>query len=829
MRRLSPIILVAAVLSAQTAAADDLWPLPPGAVARVGSTRLRHGHTNLDLSFSLDGKLLASLDFDGSVCIWDAASGQVQRHFPIDGEFNLEYGWGIRQIWLTEGGKRLVIGGEKIFGCVDVASGRKLTTDAVPSTNIQFVTVSRDRKTAAAGALDGSIQIIELETGHQTAHIDPPKSAKPERFYAAFSRDAKTLYVADAGERAITEFDVASGTAKSTISYKGAILDSFAVSHDGSKIAIAAHYYVLESKPYFVAIQTLGDGKGWRTVRPKSHEPIVEFSEDDRYLVSCDADSLESFDLVRERRVRHETLNFWSHSLSLSGSVAALGVGAGQIGVVDFLSGKWKLGTGRISGPVMDLRFRNENRELLIDADTRSIWDWKRNEAIERHWNVGVLSPDLSVRAIRVGGAVIAQNAESGRIISVFWTGEPDYFERDLIFSADSRTLFTNHRDIRAWDVATGKRKYSIQSSEDVPNWPVAAGGVVGMIRCRFVPGADSEVDEYYSQFWDIKTGRPLNLPSPALPVESDRLMLSPDGTKAAACVIGQGCKPPISRNVVVWDVHSGRQVRSLPIESASPDSLLFSPDGRSLVSAGRVAIKVAKSDDNPDGEAFRNEIWLWEVATGKKRRIFDGHSSTITVLAYSTDGRFLATASQDAAIFVWDVYGLLPSETRLAHASSDQLWQELGNDSTRSFEAIRALVARSDQALPLFRTKLKPDASPDKAKVDRWIKDLVDERFPIRENASRRLAALGDSVLSKLLAAVAGAKSAEQSHRLHALIEQLSEISPNELPRLRAIEVLEHIGNADAKALLAELAKGEPGTRFTREVCETLKRLGKK
>src|SRR5205823_3534926 len=57
----------------------DLYgdPLPPGAVARLGTIRLRH-HDASGVTFSKDGKRLISFSsWDGAVCVWDAASGKL--------------------------------------------------------------------------------------------------------------------------------------------------------------------------------------------------------------------------------------------------------------------------------------------------------------------------------------------------------------------------------------------------------------------------------------------------------------------------------------------------------------------------------------------------------------------------------------------------------------------------------------------------------------------------------------------------------------------------------------------------------------------------------
>lgn len=106
-------------------------------------------------------------------------------------------------------------------------------------------------------------------------------------------------------------------------------------------------------------------------------------------------------------------------------------------------------------------------------------------------------------------------------------------------------------------------------------------------------------------------------------------LAFSPDGNLLASASWDHGLK--------VWEVASGRQVLSLAVDAVGFNSVVFSPDGQTVVASS--------------GKA----VYVWEIGTGRLRRTLGGNPSTVSGIAFSPDGLYLATAGFEGGTRVWD------------------------------------------------------------------------------------------------------------------------------------------------------------------------------
>ncbi len=243
-----------------------------------------------------------------------------------------------------------------------------------------------------------------------------------------------------------------------------------------------------------------------------------------------------------------------------------------------------------------------------------------------------------------------------------------------------------------------------------------------------------------------------------------------------------------------------------------------FSGDGKTLATAGQ-----------------DNQIRLWETATGGERLHLAGHIGQINKLIFADNDRTLISTSSDTTALVWDVTGLRrPAQAvdRQRPAPPGQvLWNALANpDAADGYRAMCCLIAAPADALPLLRSHLKPIEGIEQSRIERMIADLDSDVFAVREKATKELRQLGELAEPAYRRELATRPAPEISRRLQELLEEVvqhhSHPPQDILRQLRAVEVLERIGKAEARTLLETLAAGAEGARQTLEARTALRRL---
>ncbi len=354
-----------------------------------------------------------------------------------------------------------------------------------------------------------------------------------------------------------------------------------------------------------------------------------------------------------------------------------------------------------------------------------------------------------------------------------------------MIFTADGKTLFVAGRHVVGYDIATWKELLSWRLT------PPSNGPRGGSVAVGGAPVSDNDRIGWNS------------------------LAISPDGTRIAAIPWpGSAARGSEEDAIGLYDARTGKRLlRCKGLDTTRPyeKPIVFSTDGQLLTSS--------------DGDS----IYVWEAATGKPVRTFKGHRGTVNALAFSRDDRRLASASSDSTVLIWDATG---SPGRLAtDAALADSWKALaGDDAKRAHDAVWSLARMPEKSIPFLKRQLHPVQPVSREQLERWVKDLDSDQFPVREKAMAELQNVGELAEPELRRILAGKPTLEQRRRIEPILADLESKPPSgeALRSLRALRVLGHAGTADARRLLSELASGAPGAVLTQQSQAALTRLNR-
>ncbi|MGA3167229.1 MAG: hypothetical protein ABSF14_14065 [Terriglobia bacterium] len=305
---------------------------------------------------------------------------------------------------------------------------------------------------------------------------------------------------------------------------------------------------------------------------------------------------------------------------------------------------------------------------------------------------------------------------------------------RDLIYSIavspDGKLLATASADhtVRIWDVRTGKATQSLEFKLDPSSIfsSLEAGSLAGRMFGKvtavvFNPDGRSvaaATNEGTIVLWDVASGQEIcRLPehlqktkkrggvSISLPRHGiDALGLSPDGRFLAAA---EAAEEKVGGTVRVWDVASRQEIQTFKGLAENVNAVAFSPDSLRLAAAmngvpkqpGEATVRIWSVDGwreagkilvqtgsgvtveslafSPDGRTLATGsgdglVRLWEVASGREVRSFKGHAEPVSSVVFSPDGTWLASASHDNVIRVWDVAAGVARQTMTGGAVSE-------------------------------------------------------------------------------------------------------------------------------------------------------------
>jgi len=774
--------------------------LPPGALFRLGTQRLRHPYHStpaVHVAASADGKLLASRTDDTSVLLWEPSSGKLLQHLRSNKVRVLAFAF-------SKDGQRLVAGDQ--LGSIalwDTASGKLLRQwPGHRGEQVTSLAFTPDGNHIVSGGTDSCVRVWD-KTGENLVRAF---EGLPERIMAvAVSPGGETIAAGGRGSTVIF-WETATGKEVRRLTGDRNPLFAIAFHPDGKSLAVGnraiTRLYDLENGQELRGFGRPITGE----VTSHNHDECLAFSPDGA-LLATGGKELRLWETATGNAVRTlgDRRKVVSLAFAADGKTLYSGGGDQEIHLWDAATGK-KLrddGAGH-RDKVQSVAFTPNGRLVATAGADKSVFLWdattgKLVRSLAGHTS-GVtalfFSPDGKLLASSdFSGAVRVWEVESGKQLHHLQGGAG--WVSGLAFSSDLKLLAgaSRYNDVCVWELAKEKEvakleRQAIHSLAFAPKHHLLAlGREDGRVQLWNLDAVENTEDE-----------------------EKPRMIAAHQSPVAAIAFSANGWE------VVSWteagtvcrsDVESAKVLKRFEGNFCAGSAAVFSDDGKTLAVA------------NPD-----RTLRLIETATGQERGRLPGHSPFIWSLAFDPMGRRLISSGEDCTALVWDVTrklrdGKLPAGAATA-AELDKLWVDLaGEDAPRAYQAIWTLTA-AEQSLSFLKERLQP-IKVEAKQLAQWIAQMDSLKFNEREQAREALEAVAEVAEESLKKALEGKPSLEVQTRLERLLEKVEKernaLSPHRLRVLRAIEALEQIGGEEARQLLAALAKPPIEMRLTEQV----------
>jgi WD40 repeat protein len=589
-----------------------------------------------------------------------------------------------------------------LFSFADSPNSFQLLPQYGHAGSVNAVTFSPDGKYLASGGSDQSIYLWEVLSGKKVLALQKPMSAVNA---IAFSPDGSQL-ASGSDDKLVRLWDISTKKVLRSFKEHNSEITSVAFSADGSRILSA-------SRDGIIKLWDASSEKSLITITGSNKGTNAIFLAGGKHIASAGADgNIKIWDTSNGKELRTltgHTGTITALVASADGASLASSDADGNIKLWDTSGGKelrsWVGHYHKINALVIDSKGKQ-----IASADTNDtikFWDASSGKELRtisgnKH-KPNTLAFDPTGEKLASGGTdetVRLWETSSGRALYTSKNNRAGI----LAFNPTGQFLTIARRDnkLSVWDITKGRLAYTFSLYEGRAHVisPSSDGG-------HLASGGDTT-----AWIWDLKMQRMLRMFKDSSVIHSvafdfDRRLVAAgkaDGTiklwnitteKVKTALTGHTApvtalqfnatgKMLVSSSpdgtIKLWDGVSSKELRTISFPGVQ--TVVFSPDGKTLASAGLKDIKLWDVSTGKELDSWRGHnnvtslafspngqrlvsgsntdtsVYVWEIRSGNKLYSFEEHDSFILSVGYSPDGKHIAASGADGTVRLWSTTG---------------------------------------------------------------------------------------------------------------------------------------------------------------------------